>query len=776
MSRAPDAARTRAAKLRDEINTHNYRYYVLDNPIVSDAQYDKLLRELQELEEKYPDLRTPDSPTQRVGAKPLSKFGEVRHKVPMFSIDNAFSDERVREWDRSVREYLIEAVIVGFARSRNVDEPIELLRTDQNAEMLIKHLQNRLLGLTTANFAKNLRKAISILLVDLSKEYEHIPLIEVLGDKKRIKPWGPKFRRVIREEGATQLRIDYTFEPKFDGTSVSLHYEKGMLVQAGTRGDGTTGEDVTANVRTIRTVPLRLRGTSWPGMLEVRGEVVIPKRDFEKLNAEQLDRSEKTFANPRNAAAGSLRQLDPKITALRPLAFFPWGLGDFSAPVGQKYSDITKYLKDWGFKVSEFFEITQSIDGCLKRYQKILGKRESLPFEIDGVVYKVDDLAAREILGFTARAPRWAVAHKLPAQEETTVVEDIFPSVGRTGVVTPVAVLKPVQVSGVTVTHATLHNQDEVEHMDVRIGDTVFVRRAGDVIPEVVSVVKENRPSGAKPWHMPSRCPACGDEVVREAGKAAHRCMGGLHCPAQRMGAILHFAARDALDIQGLGEKLIEQLVDRQMVRTVADLYRMEPDTLAELELTGEKAARKLGEKSARKLLEQLEKSKDTTLARFLYALGIPQVGEATAELLASHFGSLEAIIDADQKMLEQVYGVGPSMAKDIVKFFDQKHNREVIAALRKAGVHWPSVKKRAKEGLPLAGQSVVLTGGLTSMSRDEAKKRLQALGATVSGSVSKKTSFVIVGEEPGSKYDEAKGLGIKILNEKEFLKLIGGD
>ncbi len=670
MTRAPDAARTRAAKLRDEINYHNYRYYVLDNPVVSDAQYDKLLRELQALEEQYPDLRTPDSPTQRVGAKPSEEFGAVRHQPPMTSMDNAFDDTEARAWDERCRKGLERDTVV------------------------------------------------------------------------------------------------YTAEPKFDGTSVSLRYENGVLTQAGTRGDGATGEDVTVNVRTIRTVPLHLQGKGWPRVLEVRGEVVIPKKDFAQLNAEQLKKDEKVFANPRNAAAGSLRQLDPKVTAARPLAFFPWGLGHVSEPIARKYSDVVKHLKDWGFKTSEFFETAHGIDECLKFYQKLLKKRETLPFEIDGVVYKVDDLAQRDQLGFTARAPRWAIAHKLPAQEETTVVEDILPSVGRTGVVTPVAVLKPVQVSGVTVTHATLHNEDEVRRKDVRVGDTVIVRRAGDVIPEVVGIIKDKRPRGTKLWHMPTKCPQCGSKVIREEGEAAHRCTAGLYCPAQRMGAILHFAARSAMDIEGLGDKLVEQLVEKKIIQTVADLYRLKQDELAELE--------RMGEKSAQNLLDNIERSKDTTLARFLYALGIPQVGEATAEALAEHFGAIEALMDADRETLEQVPNIGPAMAEDISAFFHEKHNREVIAALRKAGVHWPVVKRRSKVGLPLAGKSFVLTGALLSMSRDDARKRLQALGATVSGSVSKKTDFVIVGEEPGSKYDKARELGVKTLSEKEFLKLIG--
>jgi DNA ligase (NAD+) len=667
---AADSPRKRAETLRRELNRHNYLYYVLDQPVISDAQYDKLLRELQELERAHPELIQPDSPTQRVGAAPSREFGEVRHAVPMTSMDNAFSDEELREWDQRVRKGL-----------------------------------------------------------------------------------------------ETESEIAYTAEPKFDGTSVSLRYEDGVLTQAGTRGDGSTGEDVTVNARTIRTVPLHLQGGGWPKLVEVRGEVVIPKKDFERLNAEQLKQGGKVFANPRNAAAGSLRQLDPRITASRPLSFFPWGLGETSAPVARRYSEVVKHLRDWGFRVTEFFRVVHGVEQCLRYHAEILEKRDKLPFEIDGVVYKVDDLTARERLGFTARAPRWAIAHKFPAHEENTVVEDIIASVGRTGVITPVAVLKPVQVSGVTVTHATLHNQDEVERKDVRIGDTVVVRRAGDVIPEIVAVIKAKRPRGTKPWRMPRKCPVCGSEVIREPQAAAHRCMGGLVCPAQRMGALLHFASRHAMDIEGLGDKLVRQLVDKGLVRTVADLYRLKQDQLANLE--------RMAEKSAQNLLDQIEKSKDTTLARFLYALGIPQVGEATAQLLADHFGAIDDIMDAKRETLEQIHGIGPAMAEDIYEFFHEKHNREVIRALIKAGIRWPK-PTRAKKDSPLAGKTFVLTGGLASMSRDEARRKLQELGAKVTDSVSKKTDFVIVGEEPGSKADKARALGVTMLDEKAFLKLTG--
>lgn len=661
----------RLQQLRAELNEHNYRYYVLDAPVISDAQYDKLLRELQDLEQAHPELITPDSPTQRVGAAPAKAFGQIRHSVPMMSLDNAFDDEEVRAWDARVRA-----------------------------------------GLALA---------------------------------------GP---------------VAYTAEPKFDGTSISLRYEGGVLVAAGTRGDGTTGEDVTANARTIRSVPLKLRGKGWPKVLEVRGEIVIPREDFEKLNAAQLAQGGKVFANPRNAAAGSLRQLDPRITATRPLSFFPWGLGEVDdGKVPERYSAVAKKLREWGFPVTQLFRIVRGVEGCLAYYAEIAARRDALPFEIDGVVYKVDALADRERLGFTARAPRWALAHKFPAREETTVVEAIEASVGRTGVVTPVAVLKPVHVGGVTVTHATLHNQDEVERKDVRVGDTVIVRRAGDVIPEVVAVIKEKRPRGAKPWRMPPKCPRCGADVVREAGAAAHRCMGGLFCPAQRMGALRHFASRRAMDIEGLGEKLVEQLVEKGMVNTVADLYRLKKGELSGLE--------RMGDKSAQNLLDQIEKSKDTTLSRLLYALGIPQVGEATARVLAQHFGDLYRVLDADQAALQEIEGIGPNVAAEIHAFFHQKHNREIIEQLVKAGVHWPRIARERKD-LPLAGKTFVLTGTLASMSRDEAKEKLTALGAKVAGSVSKKTDYVIVGKDPGSKADRAHKLGIEMLDERAFMRLIG--
>ncbi len=664
------ASNKRVAELRKRIHYHNYRYYVLDSPEISDAEYDRLFRQLQALEQAHPELVTPDSPTQRVGAKPLEGFGEFRHSVPMTSMDNAFDDAELHEWDRRVRQGL-----------------------------------------------------------------------------------------GVKDD------VIYTAEPKFDGVSVSLRYESGVLRRAGTRGDGTVGEDVTAGIRTIKTVPLRLQGKGWPRVLEVRGEVVIRKRDFERLNSERLQQGEVVFANPRNAAAGSLRQLDPRVTASRPLSFFPWGLGEFSGAIGARYSHVAKRFKQWGFRVSELLRVVHGVEGCLTYYRDILERRASLPFEIDGVVYKVDDLAARERLGYTARAPRWAVAHKLPAHEETTVVEDIFASVGRTGVVTPVAVLRPVQVSGVTVSRATLHNEDELHRKDVRVGDTVLVRRAGDVIPEVVSVVLSKRPKRTRRFKMPKACPVCGSEVVRMKGEAAARCTGGLFCPAQRREALRHFASRRAMDIEGLGDKLVQQLDDQGLVHDLADLYRLKPADLAKLE--------RMGEKSAENLIAQLDKSKRTTLARFLYALGIREVGDATARALARHFGSLKKIMHASVDHLQQVPDVGPVVAEHIRAFFREKHNRDVIKKLEQAGVRPAEVQVGTRKQLPLRDKTFVLTGTLSSMTREEATTQLHSLGAKVVGSVSKKTNYVVVGVDPGSKAIKATELGIPKLDEEQFLELI---
>ncbi len=665
---APEEAARRARTLREQLEEHNYRYYVLDRPVISDAEYDRLMRELRELEHRYPELVTPDSPTQRVGAAARTGFGTVRHVVAMLSLDNAFSEEEVAEFDRRVRERL------------SVEE------------------------------------------------------------------------------------VTYHAAPKFDGLSLSLRYEAGRLVRAGTRGDGRTGEDVTANVRTIRNVPLRLRGAGRPALVEVRGEAVIPKRAFARLNEERLAAGEPVFANPRNAAAGSVRQLDPRVTARRPLGFFPWGLGEVSEAFAHGHSETMEYLRVWGFAVGPEFHSVRALEGCLRYYRDIAARRERLDFEVDGVVYKVDRYADCDRLGFTSRAPRWALAHKFPAQEEITTLEDIVASVGRTGVITPVAVLAPVRVGGATVSRATLHNEDEVRRKDVRVGDSVIVRRAGDVIPEVVGVILERRPRAARPWHMPGRCPVCGSKVVRVEGEAAHRCIGGLYCAAQRREAIKHFASRRALDIDGLGEKLVDRLIESGLVHDPSDLYRLKPELLAGLE--------RMGEKSAGNLLTALERSKNTTLARFLYALGIPEVGEATARALAGHFGDLDAIMEADPERLQQVPDVGPIVAERIRAFFREAHNREVIGKLRQAGIHWPVPERTAAAAL--AGKTFVLTGALESLTREEAKERLRALGARVTDSVSRKTDYVVVGADPGSKLDKARALDVKILDEAAFLKLLG--
>ncbi len=666
----PAEVKQRVEALRKEIEHHNYLYYVLDQPEISDAEYDRLLRELQELEARYPELITPDSPTQRVGAEPLKAFGEVRHEVPMLSLNNAFSDEEAIEFDRRAREALGVAV------------------------------------------------------------------------------------------------IDYAVEPKLDGLAISLLYRDGRLVQGATRGDGYRGEDVTANVRTIKAIPLHLRGEGWPPVLEVRGEVIMTKAGFEKLNAEQRRKGEKIFANPRNAAAGSLRQLDPRVTASRPLTFFAYGLGKVEGgKLPDRHSRILQRLREWGVPVNREGKVVEGIDGCLAYHRAMQEKRESLPYEIDGVVYKVDRLDWQERLGFVARAPRWALAHKFPAHEEITKVIDIEVQVGRTGALTPVAKLEPVRIGGVTVTSASLFNQDEIDRLDVRIGDDVVVRRAGDVIPQIVSVVKSRRRGRLRKFHLPDKCPVCGSPTYRPPGEAVTYCTGGLYCPAQRKRALEHFASRRAMDIEGLGTKLIDQLVDKGLVKDPADLYQLTQEQLVALE--------RMGPKSADNLLAQLEKSKATTLPRFLYALGIHDVGEVTAQTLAEHFGSLEALMAASEEDLMAVPDVGPAVAASIRQFFAQKHNREVIRRLREAGVHWPDITPKKPEELPLAGKTFVLTGALASMTRDEAKESLRRLGAKVSGSVSRKTDYVVVGEDPGSKADKARELGVTMLDEEAFLTLL---
>ncbi len=656
--------------LRQRINDHNYRYYVLDDPRISDAEYDTLFAELQSLEKQHPEFITTDSPTQRVGAVPLKEFAEVQHDIPMLSLENAFTEEDVIAFNHRVQE-----------------------RLDRVQD------------------------------------------------------------------------IEYNCEPKLDGLAVSLRYEHGLLVRAATRGDGATGEDITENIRTIKMVPLRLQGKEYPPILEVRGEVYMPKAGFIALNKKAEIKGEKIFANPRNAAAGSLRQLNPRITAARPLAIFCYGVGKVEGGVlPSKHSDILAVLKTWGFVVNPEIEVVTGIAGCLDFYKKIGKKRPNLPYEIDGVVYKVNNLQDQERLGFVSRAPRWALAHKFPAEQVQTVIESVEFQVGRTGALTPVARLRPVAVSGVTVSNATLHNMDEVKRKDIHIGDIVIIQRAGDVIPEVVSVVIEKRPAITEKIKLPEHCPVCHSVVEQIEDEAIARCSGGLFCPAQRKEAVKHFASRRAMDIEGLGDKLVEQLIDNDLISNPADLYKLKLDELAGLE--------RMAEKSAQNLLEALEKSKKTTLARFLYALGIREVGEATAKNLANFFGELEPLFSATVESLQEISDVGPIVAQHIVTFFSEDHNRDVIKKLLAVGVHWETVKKSAS-ALVLAGKTFVLTGTLVSLSRDEAKDKLEALGAKVAGSVSAKTSYVVVGADAGSKLKKAKELGVAVLEEEDFLQFL---
>jgi DNA ligase (NAD+) len=653
--------------LHSGLHEHNYRYYVLDDPIISDAEYDRLLRELQKLETQYPELVTADSPTQRVGAAPSKGFGEVRHAMRMLSLDNAFSDIELGEFDRRVRERLgVESV-------------------------------------------------------------------------------------------------EYAAEPKLDGVAVSMRYEDGVLARAATRGDGVTGEDITANVRTVAGVPLRLEGRGIPPVLEVRGEIYLSHKGFAALNAQALEGGQKTFVNPRNAAAGSLRQLDPKVTASRPLEIYCYGVGQVEGGrLPERHTDVLEQLRDWRLRVYDGIERVSGVAGCIAYYNALGEARDSLPFDIDGVVFKVDRLDQQEALGFVARAPRWAIARKFPAQEEQTTVLGIDVQVGRTGALTPVARLEPVFVGGVTVTNATLHNADEVQRKDVRIGDTVIIRRAGDVIPEVVSVIRAKRTGGARRFTMPKTCPECGSAVERVEGEAVARCTGGLFCPAQRKEAIKHFASRRAMDIEGLGDKLVEQLVEHGLIRDASDLYRLTIDDIAGLE--------RMAEKSAGNLVNALEKSKSTTLERFVYALGIREVGEATAQVLAQAFGELGPLMQADVEALQDVRDVGPVVAQHIAGFFAEGHNRDVIRKLLDAGVHWQAVETSQEQ--PLAGRTFVITGTL-SIPRSELKARLQTAGARVAGSVSRKTDYVVAGENAGSKLDKAKQLGIKVISEADCIGML---
>jgi DNA ligase (NAD+) len=679
---SPAAAAERVQWLREALDRHNYQYYVLDAPTIPDAEYDALFSELQALEAEHPELLTPDSPTQRVGGAPLSAFDTVRHRVPMLSLNNGFSDEDV----------------IGFDR-----------RCAQG------------LGRSAAGGAQDLFSAAEA--------------------------------------------VEYASELKFDGLAMSLRYEDGRLVQAATRGDGETGEDVTVNVRTIKAIPLKLRGAA-PPVLEVRGEVFMYRRDFDKLNARQAEAGEKTFVNPRNAAAGSLRQLDPRITARRPLSFFAYGLGELQGMERPAtHSAMLDGFAAMGLPVCQERAVVKGAQGLLDFYRKVGEKRDQLPYDIDGVVYKVNALAEQEQLGFVSRAPRFALAHKFPAQEMTTVVEDIEVQVGRTGAITPVARLQPVFVGGVTVTNATLHNEDEVRRKDVHIGDTVIVRRAGDVIPEVVAVVLERRPDNARAFVMPTTCPVCGSHIERLEDEAIARCTGGLICAAQRKQALLHFAQRRAMDIEGLGDKVVEQVVDQGIVHTPADLYKLGVAKLAALD--------RMADKSAGNLVAAIEASRSTTFNRFIFALGIRHVGEATAKDLARHFGKLDALMVADEAALLEVNDVGPVVAQSIVNFFGEPHNVEVIEQLRAAGVHWAENEPVARAPAPLAGKTFVLTGTLPTLSREAAKEMLEAAGAKVAGSVSKKTDYVVAGAEAGSKLDKAEALGVPVLDEAGMLALL---
>lgn len=661
-------ARQRAEALRAELERHNRLYYVEDNPEISDAEYDRLFRELVELERTYPELASDDSPTQRVGAAPLAAFAEVRHRVPMLSINNALDDAEARAFDRRVREAL------------GVD------------------------------------------------------------------------------------CVDYAAEPKFDGLAISLTYRNGVFVQGATRGDGAAGEDVTRNLRTVRAIPLRLAAGADTEELEIRGEVLMYRRDFDALNARQRAAGEREFANPRNAAAGAVRQLDSRITASRPLRFFAYAIAHSSHFRWVTHSATLDRLAELGFPVCPERRVVQGVEGLLEYFQSIGVLRARLPYAIDGVVYKVNRLDWQQRLGFVSRAPRFALAHKFPAEEQTTEVLGIDVQVGRTGALTPVARLRPVFVGGVTVASATLHNEDELRRKDVRVGDTVVVRRAGDVIPEVVTVRLERRPSGASAYAMPRNCPVCGSAVVRNEDEAVARCSGGLYCAAQRRQALLHFASRRAMDIEGLGERLVEQLVEHGLVRTPADLYRLTAAQLAGLE--------RMGEKSAANLVQALEQSRHTTLERLVFALGIRNVGESTARELARHFGDLEPIMRASEAELLAVADIGPVVARTIRQFFDEPHNREVVYELIQSGLTW-SKTAPAPRPQPGGAKTFVVTGTLAGMTRDAARSAIEARGHKVAGSVSKKTDYLVAGDAPGSKVEKARALGVPVLDETQFLELL---
>lgn len=669
----------RIQDLRQQLNTYSHQYYVLDEPSVPDAEYDRLYRELESIEKEFPDSVTADSPTQKVGAPPLASFTQITHERPMLSLENAMNETELVDFERKVRDRL---------------------KTEIDAS----------------------------------------------------------------------VAIEYACEPKLDGLAVSILYENGQLVQAATRGDGATGENITLNVRTIKNVPLVLRGTDYPARLEVRGEIYIPKAGFEKLNEDARSNDGKVFANPRNAAAGSLRQLDSRITAKRPLELCAYSIGvvseEYALP--NKHEEILQCLKQWGLKINNDMAVVQGIQACVDYFAEMGRKRDSLDYDIDGIVFKINDLAIQQTLGFVARAPRWAIAAKFPAQEEITLLEGVDFQVGRTGALTPVARLKPVHVAGVIVSNATLHNMDEIARLGVKIGDAVIIRRAGDVIPQVVSVVIDRRPENATDIVMPTECPVCGSNVERIATEAVARCSGGLYCGAQRKEAIKHFSSRKALDIDGLGDKLVEQLVDAELINSFDDLFHLNLEEVAALD--------RMAEKSAKNLLASLETAKNTTLGRFLYALGIREVGVTTAQNLADYFGFLERIQQADEAILLAVPDVGEIVAKHILAFFKEEHNQIIIEQLKKVGLSWPEAEPASAEdsaGLPLAGKVYVITGTLSEISRDDAKQFLHQLGGKVTGSVSAKTDCLVAGEKAGSKLTKAEALGIDILDEAGFIKLL---
>ena len=669
-----DTIKTKLEQLKAMLRKYEHHYHVLDEPLVPDAEYDRVMNQLKNLEWQYPELITPDSPTQRVGAKPLEGFAQVTHQIPMLSLDNAFSDEDLD----------------GFLR----------------------RIEDRL----TLNIEQ----------------------------------------------------LDFCCEPKLDGLAVSILYVDGVLTQAATRGDGFTGEDITANIRTIRNIPLKLNTPTPPARLEIRGEVFMPQKGFEALNERALEKGEKIFANPRNAAAGSLRQLDPRITYQRPLEFNAYSIGAYESDDELPTTHFARlqWLKELALPINGEIVLAKGRKALLAFYQQIQQKRSNLGYDIDGTVLKVNEIALQEQLGFVSRAPRWAIAYKFPAQEEMTILNDVEFQVGRTGAITPVAKLEPIFVAGVTVSNATLHNGDEIERLGIAIGDTVIIRRAGDVIPQVVGVVAERRPENAKKIHFPTACPVCHSAVIRVEGEAVARCTGGLFCAAQRKEALKHFVSSKAMDIDGVGEKLIEQLMERELIHTPADLFKLEHTTLMRLE--------RMGEKSANNALQSIEKAKNTTLPRFLFALGIRDVGEATAQNLANHFGTLTAIRQADFESLKQVQDVGDVVANRIVRFWQEPHNVEVVEDLIAQGVNWQDIVQQEIADNPLKDKTVVLTGTLTQLTRDQAKAILQQLGCKVAGSVSAKTDYLIAGEKAGSKLAKAQELGVKILSEQDLVQLAG--